>query len=104
MSAEELYKKIKEWVGKKQELPDIFSLMNLWFRDILVIKSTNGAGRLVFREEETELMRQAELLSYHSLDHCFEAIETTKQRMNANVNLEVSLELLLYEIKERIIN
>ncbi len=102
MSAEELYKKTKEWVGKKQELPDIFSLMNLWFRDILVMKSTNGTGRLVFREEETELMRQAELLSYHSLDKCLEAIETVKQRMNTNVNLEVSLELLLYEIKDNL--
>ncbi len=100
MPAQELYQKVKEWAGKKQELPDIFSLINLWFRDILVIKSTNGKGRLVFREEEAELIRQSEMISYHSLDNCFEAIETIKQRMNANVNLEVSLELLLYTIKE----
>ena len=100
MSAEELYQKVKEWAGKKQELPDIFSLINLWFRDILVIKSTNGTGRLVFREEEAELMRQSEMISYYSLDNCFKAIETIKQRMNANVNLEVSLELLLYTIKD----
>ena len=100
MPAEELYKKVKDWVEKKQELPDIFSLMNLWFRDILVVKSTNGAGRLVFREEETELLRQAGLLSYHNLQQCLEAMETIQQRMNANVNLEVSLELLLYTIKD----
>ncbi len=99
MPIEELYQKGKEWAGKKQELPDIFSLMNLWFRDILVMKSTNGKARLVFREEEAELMRQAELFSYHNLDNCLEAIETMKQRMNANVNLEVSLELLLYTIR-----
>ena len=100
MPADELYKKVKEWSGKKQELPDIFSLMNLWFRDILVMKSTDGKGRLVFREEETELIRQAEVISYYELDDCLEAIETMKQRMNANVNLEVSLELLLYTMKE----
>ena len=100
MPADELYKKVKEWSGKKQELPDIFSLMNLWFRDILVMKSTDGKGRLVFREEETELIRQAEVISYYELDNCLEAIETMKQRMNANVNLEVSLELLLYTMKE----
>ena len=100
MPADELYKKVKDWAEKKQELPDIFSLMNLWFRDILVMKSTNGAGRFVFREEETELVRQAELLSYYHLQQCLEAMETIQQRISANVNLEVSLELLLYTIKD----
>ena len=45
-------------------------------------------------------MKQAEQISYHNLENCLKAIETIKQRMNANVNLEVSLELLLYTIKD----
>ena len=102
ITAEELYERVKEWAGKKQELPTIFSLMNLWFRDILVMKATNGTGRLIFREEEGELRKQAEEMSYYSLERCFEEIELIKQRMNANVNLEVSLELLLYRIKENL--
>jgi DNA polymerase-3 subunit delta' len=99
MPAEEIYKKVKEWVGRKPELPDILSLINLWYRDILVMKSTNGAGRLVFREEERDLSAQANSMSYMRIEECIEAIETTRQRMNANVNLEVSLEMLLYAMK-----
>ena len=99
MPAEELYKKVKEWSGRKAELPDILSLMNLWYRDVLVMKSTRGGGRLVFREEERELQNQAEHLNYARIEECINAIELTRQRMSANVNLEVSLEMLLYTMK-----
>ena len=100
MPAEELYKKVKEWAGRKAELPDILALMNLWYRDILVMKATNGAGRPVFREEEQELNRQAESLGYARIEEGIQAIALTAQRLNANVNLEVSLELLMYTLKE----
>ena len=99
MPAEELYKKVKEWAGRKQEIPDLLSLMNLWFRDVLVMKSTKGAGRPIFREEEKELERQAGQFSYAELERCINEIEITRQRLSANVNLEVSLEMLLYTIK-----
>ncbi len=101
MPAEEIYKRVKEWAGRKAELPDILSLMNLWYRDVLVMKSTGGKGRPVFREEEKELLNQAEHLSYAKIEECLGAIELTRQRMNANVNLEVSLEMLLYTMKSQ---
>ena len=99
MPAEEIYKKVKEWTGRKPELPDILALMNLWYRDVLVMKSADGKGRPVFREEERELKNQAEQLGYARIEECIKAIELTRQRMNANVNLEVSLEMLLYTLK-----
>ncbi len=99
MPADELYKKVKEWAGRKAELPDILSLMNLWYRDVLVMKSTGGNGRPVFREEERELVSLAERMSYPWIEECINAIELTRQRMSANVNLEVSLEMLLYTMK-----
>lgn len=100
MPADELYKKVKEWAGRKAELPDILSLMNLWYRDVLVMKSTGGKGRPIFREEEKELLSQAEHKSYPQIEECIRSIELTRQRMNANVNLEVSLEMMLYTMKE----
>ena len=99
MPAEEIYKKVKEWAGRKPELQDILSLMNLWYRDVLVMKSTGGSGHPVFREEERELINQADQMSFARIEECIEAIELTRQRMSANVNLEVSLEMLLYTMK-----
>ena len=102
MPAEDLYKKVKEWAGRKQELPDILSLMTLWFRDVLVVKSTKGTGRPVFREEERTLTAQAEQMSYLWIENCINTIELTGQRMAANVNTEVSLEMMLYTMKTKL--
>ena len=99
MPADELYKKVKEWAGRKQDLPDVLSLMNLWYRDVLVMKSTNGTGRPVFREEEAELRRQAEQKSFRKIEENIEAIEEMQTRMDANVNTEVALEVLMYTLK-----
>ena len=63
------------------------------------MKATKGAGRPVFREEEQDLLGQAGRMSYAQLEECLSAIELTRQRMSANVNLEVSLEMLLYTMK-----
>lgn len=99
MPADELYKRVKEWAGRKQELPDVLSLMNLWYRDILVMKSTGGTGRPVFKEEEAELRRQAEALSFQRIEENIEAIDTARTRLSANVNTEVALEMLLYTLR-----
>lgn len=99
ISSQELYKKIKEWAGRKSEILDLLSFIHLWFRDILIIKATSGKGKTVFREESEQLKRQAELFSYAELEHCFDEIELTRKRFLANVNLEVSLEMLFYSMK-----
>lgn len=99
MPAEELYKKVKDWAGRKQELPDVLQLMNLWYRDVLVMKSTGGAGRPVFKEEESELRRRAEELSFREIEENIEAIDEMQARLSANVNTEVALEVLMYTLK-----
>ena len=99
MRAEELYAQVKLWAGKKQEIPDMLSLMNLWYRDVLVAKAANGSNMVLFKEEKNELMRQAEAASYTQLELKLNAIEQMKQRMNANVSLEVALELLFLSLK-----
>lgn len=99
ITAEELYRTVKDWAGRKTELPDILALMSLWYRDVLVVKSTKGSGKVLFREESIELSRQADRYSYRAIEQRINAIEQLRQRMNANVNLEVALELLLFTIK-----
>ena len=44
----------------------------------------------------------AECFGYHALEQCLEAIEIAGERMGANVNLEVSLELLFFTLKDKL--
>lgn len=99
MRAKEMYGKVKQWAGRKQELSDLLSLLNLWYRDVLVVKAAGEGATVLFSEEADELMRQAEANSYAQLELKLNAIESMRQRMNANVNPEAALELLLLTLQ-----
>ena len=43
---------------------------------------------------------RARIRSYENIERCVNAIDKAKQRLNANVNFEVTMELLLITLKE----
>ena len=58
--------------------------------------------QLIFREQALEIRRQAEKSTYHGLQQILEAIETADRRIRANVNFDLTMELLAMTIKENI--
>lgn len=90
-------KKINEY---KLEINDYLDIMQIWYRDVLLFKATNDVNHLVFREEIQALRRVAQRSSYEGIERVIEALEKAKTRLNANVNFELTMELLLMEIQE----
>lgn len=91
---------VKQITAYKLEIEDYFDLMTIWFRDVLYLKATNDTDRLIFRDEVYDLRRQAERRSYHAIEDILEALQQAKTRLNANVNFDLVIELLLMTIKE----
>ena len=91
---------VKQITAYKLEIEDYFDLMTIWFRDVLYQKATNDTDRLIFRDEVYDLKRQAERRSYHAIEDILEALQQAKTRLNANVNFDLVIELLLMTIKE----
>ncbi len=91
---------VKQITAYKLEIEDYFDLMTIWFRDVLYLKATNDTDRLIFRDEVYDLKRQAERRSYHAIEDILEALQQAKTRLNANVNFDLVIELLLMTIKE----
>ena len=87
----------------KDEIQDFFDLVLLWYRDVLLYKSSGYENGLIFKDQSYELKRQAERYSYAGIETIFEAIETAGRRIRVNVNFELTLELLLLTIKENLI-
>ena len=84
-----------------RELQDI---LRLWYRDVLVYKTTGDLTKTVFRrtpEETAKLRADAALLSYEGLGEILEAIEKTGDAVRANVSPALSLELLFTVIAEQ---
>ena len=91
---------VKQITAYKLEIEDYFDLMTIWFRDVLYLKATNDTDRLIFRDEVYDLRRQTERRSYHAIEEILEALQQAKTRLNANVNFDLVIELLLMTIKE----
>jgi DNA polymerase-3 subunit delta' len=87
---------------QKDEIQDYFDLMTIWFRDVLLYKATERESDLTFLEEAMMIRKQARTATYHGIETILEALDTAKRRRKANVNLSLTLELLLLTIKENI--
>lgn len=90
-------KQINEFKSKIQEY---FDLLTLWFRDVLYMKATNDVNNLIFKDEVYDIKKQATKRTYSGIETILQALEQAKVRLNANVNFDLVIELLLLTIKE----
>ncbi len=100
MELHEIIAAIKKISDYKLEVNDYLDIMAIWYRDVLLFKATNDVNHLVFREEIQSLRNIARRSSYEGIESVIEALQKAKMRLDANVNFELTMELLMLEIKE----
>ncbi len=82
------------------DLRECLDFMQLWYRDILMFKVTKDINTLVFKDEYAKVSSLCQKSSYEGLELILEAIEKAKTRLDANVNADLALELMLLTMKE----
>ena len=100
MEVYELSDAIKSLSEDKQNINDYLDIFQFWFRDVLMFKATQEIDNLVFKQEINFIREQAKQRSYENLENILDSIQKTKVRLKANVNFELTMELLLLTIKE----
>ncbi len=90
-------KKINEY---KFDVNDYMDILSIWYRDVLLFKATHDANHLIFKEEIQHIRKVADKSAYEGIERIIDALEKSKQRLNANVNFDLTMELLLLTIKE----
>lgn len=93
----ETIKRISEY---KLEINDFFDIMFIWYRDVLLYKATSDINSLIFKDEVSDLKKQASKSSYEGIETIIKSLDKAKNRLKANVNFELVMELLLQTIKE----
>ncbi|WFR57466.1 DNA polymerase III subunit delta' [Anaerocolumna sp. AGMB13025] len=91
---------LKRLSDKKDGMNDYLDLMLIWYRDVLMYKVTNDLNLLTYKSEYQDITKQASLKSYEGIEKIIAAIEKAKIRLNANVNFDIAIELMLFTIKE----
>lgn len=100
MEIQEIVAAIKKINEYKLEVNDYLDIMSIWYRDVLLFKATNDVNHIVFREEIQALRKVAARSSYEGIENVIKALDTAKKRLDANVNFDLTMELLLLEVQE----
>ena len=100
-------KKSEEKAGEKKkekdeelDINDYLDIISIWYRDVLLFKATNDVNHLIFKQEIQYIRKVADKCAYEGIEQILEALEKAKIRLKANVNFELTVELLLMTIKE----
>ena len=88
-----------------QQREEIFRFIQMWYRDILLYKSTSGFDQescenLIFADQVQYIKENAERISYGSLSDILTEQENAARRRKANVNPEAALQVMLLRIRE----
>lgn len=100
MEVYEMVDAIKLLSEQKHTIYEYLDLYLVWFRDVLMFKATRQIDGLVFRQEYNDIKNRADRSSYEGLEKIIQAIETAKARLQANVNFDLTMELLFLTIRE----
>ena len=90
-------KKISEY---RLNIDDYLDIISIWYRDVLLFKATSDGNKLIFKQEIQYIKRVAKRTSYEGIGKIIDALEVAKKRIRANVNFELTIELLLLTIRE----
>jgi DNA polymerase-3 subunit delta' len=100
MEINEIVKAIKKISEYKLDVNDYLDILTVWYRDALLYKATKDINSIVFREELPQIRRVADRSTYEGIETIVNALQTAERRLEANVNFDLTMELLLLTIKE----
>ena len=99
MDIVDLMERIREMKELNFDIGEVLDLLQLWYRDVLMFKVTKDMNLLIFKDEYKTINGMGQKVGYDGLEKILEAIETCRTRLNANVNMELAVELLLLTMK-----
>lgn len=100
METNEIVKAIKKINEYKFDVNDYLDILSVWYRDVLLFKATKDVNSLIFKEEIQQIMRVSDRSTYEGIADIVNALQQAKKRLEANVNFDLTMELLLLTIKE----
>lgn len=100
MEISEIVSAIKRINDYKLDVNSYLDIIAVWFRDILLFKATKDVNSLIFKEEIQYIKKTADRSSYEGIENIIEALDKAQTRLSANVNFELTMELLFLSMKE----
>lgn len=87
----------------KVDIQDYLDILAVWYRDVLYFKATKDPNGLIFKDQIQAIREQTHNGSYEGMEKILESLKKAKERLNANVNFDLTMELLFLTIKENLV-
>ncbi len=100
MDMPQLLSVIKEVSGIEISVQDFLDVLSIWYRDVLYFKATQAPDRLIFQDELQQIRKTAATSSYEGLENILRSLEKARERLQANVDFDLTMQLLFLTIKE----
>ena len=91
---------LEEAEDPEETLQEFLVMVQYFIRDISLYKATGETQHLILIDEISYIKSVAHKAEWKNLYILQDGLETTRQRISANVNKELSLEILLFTIAE----
>ena len=85
--------------ASEDETQDLIDFLLTWNRDLLVCRSTKSTENLIFTDEVQYIIEAARAASWRGLQAASEAVFRARRRLFSNVNAELTLQMMLLEIR-----
>lgn len=100
MDISELLDCIKKMKDENMDICECLDFMQVWYRDALMFKVTKDANLLIFKDEYSSINEMSRQIGYDGFENILQAIDKARVRLEANVNMELAMELMLLVMKE----
>ncbi len=81
--------KAENVAADKEGADEYLDLLSLWYRDVLLYKAVGADDRLCYSDEAFTIRRIAGSMSYERLNRLFEAVDTSRSKLKANVRADL---------------
>jgi DNA polymerase-3 subunit delta' len=97
--AETLLSLSQRWGKNRQEALQILEFMAQWYRDMMILAEGAGEDKVIHSSQLPILKRDSERLGGYNLSMVLETIEDTRQHLEQNANVQLSLDDMLMKIR-----
>ncbi|MDE6915476.1 MAG: DNA polymerase III subunit delta [Lachnospiraceae bacterium] len=103
MEINQIAAEVRQIAAEKFDTGDYLDLCFIWYRDVLLYKACSVRGEndhLVFREELADIANAARRYDYDAIERIIHSIDRARNRIAANVNFDLTMELMFLDMKE----
>ncbi len=95
---------IQFFLDERQYIEEILETLLIWYRDILVYKTTRDDKYIINIDRLEEISYQVEELTINNINQMLEIIDKAKENLRSNINYRLNLEAMLLRLKKNIDN